>query len=63
MESPSQPDIEISKKLIELVKDQPFLYDKDLEDYRDEAKKAEAWKTIAESLQLGGKIGTLLHFC
>lgn len=60
MESPSHPDIEVSKKLIQLVKDKPFLYDKGLEDYRDEAKKTETWKAIAESLHLGGNYGSPL---
>ncbi|XP_026293527.1 uncharacterized protein LOC113217717 [Frankliniella occidentalis] len=49
----TSPDFELSKKLIQLVKDQPFLYDKDLEDFKDEAKKAEVWKIISETLNLG----------
>lgn len=50
----SIPDIEVSKKLIQLVKTQAFLYDKNLEDYKNESKKNEAWKRIAEALNLRG---------
>ena len=53
MDPTSLPDHEVSKKLIQLVKDQPFLYDKGLEEYRDEAKKTETWKAIADDLKLG----------
>ncbi|KAK3926172.1 Transcription factor Adf-1 [Frankliniella fusca] len=52
MEAAVTPDIELSKKLIQLVKDHPFLYDKDVEEFKDEAKKNEVWKMIANSLSV-----------
>lgn len=55
MEVLGTTDLDISKKLIKLIKEQPFLYDKTLEEFKDEARKSEAWNELALSLNMSGK--------
>ncbi|XP_034238579.1 transcription factor Adf-1-like [Thrips palmi] len=52
MEVSGTSDLDLSKKLINLIKDQPFLYDKTLEEFKDEERKSEAWNVIAQSLNM-----------
>lgn len=55
MEVTGNSYLDLSKKLIKLIKEQPFLYNKTLEEFKDEERKSQAWNVIGQSLNMSAE--------